>query len=38
MELSSHCPRAAPGRRGELHGQLDRLRDLYVLGDLTKNK
>ena len=25
-------------RRRELHGQLDRLRDLYVLGDLTKNQ
>ena len=27
-----------PARRRELHGQLDRLRDLYVLGDLTKNQ
>ena len=27
-----------PTRRRELHGQLDRLRDLYVLGDLTKNQ
>jgi hypothetical protein len=26
-----------PARRRELHGQLDRLRELYVLGDLTKN-
>jgi hypothetical protein len=25
-------------RRRELHGQLDRLRDLYVLGDLTKSQ
>ena len=25
-------------RRRHLHGQLDRLRDLYVLGDLTKNQ
>jgi hypothetical protein len=25
-------------RRRELHGQLDRLRDLYVLTDLTKNQ
>ena len=25
-------------RRRDLHGQLDRLRDLYVLGDLTKNQ
>ena len=25
-------------RRRELHGQLHRLRDLYVLGDLTKNQ
>src|SRR6266542_2274423 len=27
-----------PARRRELHSQLDRLRDLYVLGDLTKNQ
>lgn len=27
-----------PGRRFELHGQLERLRDLYVLGDLTKSE
>ena len=27
-----------PARRRELHAQLDRLRDLYVLGDLTKNQ
>ena len=26
------------GRRRELHGQLDRLRDLYVLGDLTRSQ
>jgi hypothetical protein len=26
-----------PARRRELRGQLDRLRDLYVLDDLTKN-
>ena len=30
--------RRRPDRRRELHGQLDRLRDLYVLGDLTKNQ
>ena len=27
-----------PARRRELRGQLDRLRDLYVLDDLTKNQ
>ena len=27
-----------PSRRRQLHAQLDRLRDLYVLGDLTKNQ
>ena len=27
-----------PTRRRDLNGQLDRLRDLYVLGDLTKNQ
>jgi DNA invertase Pin-like site-specific DNA recombinase len=27
-----------PARRRQLHAQLDRLRDLYVLGDLTKNQ
>ncbi len=30
--------RRLPARRRDLDGQLDRLRDLYVMGDLTKNE
>ncbi len=36
ISKTTNTPGQDPGRRRELHTQLDRLQDLYVLGDLTK--